>query len=593
MTTITESQWVNYFGFQRFPFDRPEAGNEEFARPEFLASCFVEPKSFERVFGQADSPPVTSFLFASRGTGKTACRVMMDYYCQNGLARLSSPKLDEPNFVLSVPHTRLDNVLDLARQSAQNITSPEILIEHHVVEIMRQIVPAFVDLIAKNSMLAKKVKNLARPDFEDLSFYLILYSNYLTSAQKNFLGDQGVEFPPLPNPMKGLVGQENPHNRSQSWEDVVYQKRQVASPMHHLERWASLMPTVGIKAIYILVDGVDEIMESAGDPNFAHYLIRPLFTHLRLMDGINYLALKFFLPTDIERLVISDPAFRRDRGFIIQRLIWQPDDLIRILRERLDALRRKDYEIRDRTAVGFDALCTPELRGKIEQDIIDRTKGNPRKLMNFCAFMVSAHCNRDIEDQDDPYQLSRQDFEIAQQVFDIKPAPQSEITEEVKIDIMSLIRQGENELVEFKSSMRYDYKRQSVNKEELGLVIAKTVAGFMNHVGGILIIGVDDEGHILGIEKDIESLTKKSPDGFQLAFKDNVRSFLGLEHLVYIHLFFETLEGCSICLVQMEKSPDPVYVKNGNDNEFYVRMLNSTIKLSLPETVNYIRSHWG
>jgi hypothetical protein len=39
MVTITESQWVNNFGFQRFPFDRPEAGNEEFARPDFLASC--------------------------------------------------------------------------------------------------------------------------------------------------------------------------------------------------------------------------------------------------------------------------------------------------------------------------------------------------------------------------------------------------------------------------------------------------------------------------------------------------------------------------------------------------------------------------
>ena len=51
MTTISESQWVDYFGFQRFPFDRPEAGNEEFARPDFLASCFVEPRGFERVFG--------------------------------------------------------------------------------------------------------------------------------------------------------------------------------------------------------------------------------------------------------------------------------------------------------------------------------------------------------------------------------------------------------------------------------------------------------------------------------------------------------------------------------------------------------------
>lgn len=592
MTIITESQWVNYFGFQRFPFDRPEAGNEEFARPDFLASCFVEPKGFERVFGQADSPPVTSFLFASRGTGKTSCRVMMDYYCQNGLARLSSPRQDEQNYVLSIPHTRLDNVLDLARQSSQSKNPPEILAEHHIVEIMMQAIPVFVDLIAKNPPLAKRVRNLPRADFEDLCFYLVHYSTYLTSSQKYFLGDLNVDPPPFHNPMKGLVGQDIPYNRAQAWEASLYQKRLLASPMHHLERWARLMPSIGIKATYVLVDGVDEIMESAGDPNYAHYLIRPLFTHLRLMDGLNHFALKFFLPTDIERLVVSDPAFRRDRGFVIERLIWQPGDLVRILRERLNALREPDYEIRDRTAAGFDALCVPELRGEIEQNIINVIKGNPRQLMNFCALMVSVHCNREINGQDDPYQLSRQDFEAALQVFDVKPAVQTEGSENGPLDIMSLIGQGENESLEFKSSLRYDYKKQSVNRDELGLVVAKTVAGFMNRSGGILLLGVDDDGQLLGIEKDIESLPKKNTDGFQLAFKEIIKTYIGLEYLICTHLEFEDITDHKICVVMVEKSPTPVFVKIGNNEEFYVRMLNSTNKLSLPETVNYIRSRW-
>jgi hypothetical protein len=569
-------------------------GPETTVGEEKRSNPFVgEPKGFERVFGQADSPPVTSFLFASRGTGKTACRVMMDYYCQNGQARLSSPKSDEQNFVLSVPHVRLDNVLDLARQSAPNSNAPEILVEHHVIEIMRQAVPVFVDLIAKNSLFVNRVKKLARADFEDLSFYLILYSTYLTSSQKYFLGDMGVELPPLHNPMKGLVGQEAPGYRSPAWESILYQKRQAASPMHHLERWAKLMPAIGIKATYILVDGVDELMESAGDPNYAHYLIRPLFTHLRLMDGINHLALKFFLPTDLERLVISDPAFRRDRGFIIQRLEWQPDDLVGILRERLNALRRLDYEIRDRTAAGFDSLCVPELRGQIEQNIVDIIKGNPRKLMNFCALMVSLHCNRNIQDQDDPYQLSRKDFDMAQQIFDVKHVSHNEASINQKLDILTLIAQGESESVEFKSSIRYDYKRQNVNKDELGLAIAKTVAGFMNRSGGVLIIGVNDDGSILGIHKDFETLTKKNTDGFQLAFKDVIKTYIGMEYLIYIHLYFEILGEQVLCVVLTEKSSTPVYVKNGNDNEFYVRMLNSTHKLGLPETVSYIRSQWG
>jgi len=594
MTTITESQWVNYFGFQRFPFDRPEAGNEEFARPDFLASCFVEPKSFERVFGQADAP-VTSILFAARGTGKTACRVMMDYYCQNGLARLSNPKPEEPNYVLSVPHVRLDHVREIARLSSPQGENPRIRVEHHVEEIMRQAIPVFVDMIAKNPSFVDRVKKLSRSDFEDLSLYIIYYSGYLSSNQQEFLAKLGIDMPPMDEPMKGLAGQSTTGHRPSPWSGVLYKQRLEASPLQHLEQWSKLMPKIGICATYVLIDGVDELMESAGDPNYAHSLIRPLLTHLRLMDETHHLALKFFLPSDLEPLILSDPAFRRDRGFVLQRIEWRKEDLINILRERLNSLRRPDYQIRDRTAVGFDALCVPELRGKkIEEDIASLVDGNPRRLMNFCALMVATHCSRDVPlTQNDPYELSKQDFELARQVFNVDSDISYEIISSQRLDISSLIAQGESEMLEFKSSMRYDYKRNTINKEELGLVIAKTVAGFMNHAGGILIIGVDDKGQILGIENDIETLTKKSLDGFQLAFKDIVRSFLGLEHLVHLHLFFDTLEGHSVCAVQMERSPIPVYVKNGNDNEFYVRMLNSTIKLGLPETVNYIRSQWG
>src|SRR3989304_1216309 len=99
MATITEGQWVNSFGFQRFPFDRPGSGNEEFARPDFLASCFVEPRGDERAFA-----PVTSLLFADRGTGKTTCRVMMDYDCKTGGSRLRALEEGERKYVLSIPH---------------------------------------------------------------------------------------------------------------------------------------------------------------------------------------------------------------------------------------------------------------------------------------------------------------------------------------------------------------------------------------------------------------------------------------------------------------------------------------------------------
>jgi hypothetical protein len=424
MATITESQWVNYFGFQRFPFDRPESGNEEFARPDFLASCFVEPKSFERVFGQADAP-VTSLLFAARGTGKTACRVMMDYYCKNGLARLSNPKPGEPCYVLSVPHIRIDHIREIARQAYPRIKNPPILVEHHAEEIMRQAIPVFVDMLAQVPEFVYKIDASSEDDYQDLCFFIIRYSFYLSTAQIRFLLDLETRISPESPTLKNFIGSGTNPIGPKSKGSFQFQQRLKTSPLFHIEEWSKSMRKLGIFATYVLIDGVDEIMESAGDPNRAYLLIKPLVTHLRLMDGTPYFAMKFFLPSDEQSIVNSDPAFRKDRGFVIKEIDWDEKDLINILRERLNVLRRTDYEIRDRTAAGFDALCVPDLRGKIEGDVARIANGNPRRLMNFCAEMVSAHCAREIQGQDDPYQLSRLDYDEAIKRFD-KPTKQTE-----------------------------------------------------------------------------------------------------------------------------------------------------------------------
>lgn len=384
MSTNNEKQWVEYFGFRRFPFDRPGSGNEEFARPEFLASCFVEPPSFERAFGQADSP-VTSLLFAARGTGKTACRVMMDYNCKTSGSRFGALK-EASDFILSVPHIKLDNVRDIASQFTPNNSKPEISVKHHVIEIMRQAIPAFVELIAGNDALVDKVSNLYHSAQKDLNTYIKHYSLYLTSQQKEFLRDDlGFDV-------------------SDSHED--------SNLMHseNLENWVKLMRTVGIKATYIMVDGIDEIMETAEDPDYAYHLIRPLLTHLRLMDGTPYFALKFFIPSHMEQIVLADDAFRRDRGFIVEKIEWREEDLINILRRRLAALSKPDYGIRDQTAISFDALCVPDLRGEIESDLARNANGNPRYLMNLCAQMVTIHCSHELIDQDNPFELNRDDY---------------------------------------------------------------------------------------------------------------------------------------------------------------------------------------
>jgi predicted HTH transcriptional regulator len=158
--------------------------------------------------------------------------------------------------------------------------------------------------------------------------------------------------------------------------------------------------------------------------------------------------------------------------------------------------------------------------------------------------------------------------------------------------IADLIAQGENDRVEFKSSMRWDFKTEKVNKH-LREVIARTIAGMLNSEGGNLLIGVADDGMVLGIEQDLRTLHKKNADGFQLILTDIVKNYLGIEYIPYVRPRFELVDGKRICVVSVEKSPTPVFLAAGDIHTFWVRMGNSTRILDIKAATRYIQTHWG
>ena len=413
VTHITEGEWIRYFGFRRFPFDRLEASNEEFAEPGFFSSCFVEPRSFGRVLGQADAP-VSALLFAARGTGKTACRVMVDYYCQNGQVNAERRRMpDSPSFVLCIPHVHLHRVFSTAQAHTPGSRLPDFTVEDHVSEILRRAVPALVDILARAPELSSKVGSLSSHDKVDLSWLVLAYSSYLSLTQAGFLADLGISFPALEQRPIGFISDREVSTHGPDWAPVLINKRGEASPLDHLAHWARLMCRLGFRATYVLVDGVDEFQESADAPAVGFGIVRPLLACLRLMDETPHLALKYFLPSDVRPFVDADSTIRRDRGLILESIVWTEQELVQILRRRLSALRADATSDGDRTDAGFDALCVPELRGEIERKLAEAADGNPRRLLVLCGLMVTAHCVRDVSGQDDPYQLDRQDFMLA------------------------------------------------------------------------------------------------------------------------------------------------------------------------------------
>ena len=161
------------------------------------------------------------------------------------------------------------------------------------------------------------------------------------------------------------------------------------------------------------------------------------------------------------------------------------------------------------------------------------------------------------------------------------------LEKELAEDLPALIKGGEGEHMEFKSSLRWDFRQQKLNRA-LEVVIAKTMVGFMNHRGGSLLIGVTDDGRIAGLEYDYETLKHKDRDGFERCIMDIVTTRLGVDLCSFIHCGFHEMEGKDVCRVIIESSVAPVYLHDGKNSKYYLRVGNSTRELDAREAMSHV-----
>lgn len=146
--------------------------------------------------------------------------------------------------------------------------------------------------------------------------------------------------------------------------------------------------------------------------------------------------------------------------------------------------------------------------------------------------------------------------------------------------------------MEIKSTLRFDLKEGIVNKK-LEYVVAKTISAFLNTEGGTLIIGVDDDNNTLGIEKDIQTLTKQNTDGFELHLRQVIKKYLGDYFEKYIKVTFPKVDDKEICLIQISKSGKPVFITSEGNESFFVRNGNSSIPKNRQEQSEYEKIHWN
>jgi len=172
------------------------------------------------------------------------------------------------------------------------------------------------------------------------------------------------------------------------------------------------------------------------------------------------------------------------------------------------------------------------------------------------------------------------------------------ITQETKseVSIEDMIEEGESNELEFKSSLRWSYQAESIDKK-LETVILKSISGFSNGEGGTLIIGVDDEGKILGLDHDYTSLNGDR-DEFELHLRNLINDAFGKTFgTSNISVRFHSINDTEICRVSIKKGDKPQYIKisdgSGNKTEkFYVRSGNSSQELGISEISDYVNSRF-
>jgi len=322
--------------------------------------------------------------------------------------------------------------------------------------------------------------------------------------------------------------------------------------------------------IYILIDPGDDI---------AWQVLEPLLSTCRSLKPLgkkDKWAFKLFLGQEVRARVLGIPWIEQEQSKRVYDLKWPEDELRALLETRLVECSGGRYR-------SFRELAEPEVED-LDGRVIQLSTGSPRKLIAICNRLFSEHSRKWSPDVGEPLLITAQEVREVLEPFE---------EQRPKSPLERLIAQGESERVEFKSTMRYNLKANRPDKE-MEREIARTLCAFMNTEGGTLIIGVDDDGTILGLEKDFSTLGRRqNEDGFRQAFV-NITENLFLSPLSPDDYTagFEKLQNKSIYVVKIKRSKKPVFCLLGGVREFYVRKQTTTRKLDSKETLDYCMAHF-
>ena len=214
-------------------------------------------------------------------------------------------------------------------------------------------------------------------------------------------------------------------------------------------------------------------------------------------------------------------------------------------------------------------------------------QGRLAKSLNYGSLHISASDSSEhahLKDIADPYETASliEDLIVPEPDRQAGPEPRS---------ASELVSQGEHQFVEYKASLTWDYHQQRANKA-LHQPVMKTLVAFMNSSGGFLLVGVDDDGKVLGLEPDLQILRKPTIDALETAINMAFNKMIGVEFRQFVDVAFPELDNKPICVLRARPATHPVFLLEKESEKFYIRAGNASQSLTISQANRYIQRHF-
>lgn len=382
-------QWLEQRGFKSNPFGIYQAELEE-----HLADYFVSTVYYDEIKGSPDTPR-TLVLFAARGHGKSAHRIMVARDCR---------PIAHHSRVLAVPYTDFGSLPNELAQEAKAVTP-----KRHLTGVLRAGASVLIETVVQDASLVAALgpEWLSRLKWCCLQqpSAPVLTPLVLSSYLRQLVGE---DFKPDWTEFQHAWHTGRLENMLLSKQDVlgnltarflialadakpepVDAIRLSAAEMFSL--FVDLVCRTGFKAVYVMVDRVDEVRPMADDPALVVDFIEPLLADLPLMECPNA-AFKFFLPLEIQLALAEKTTIRYDR-LLFRELIWDESALTELLRQRLIAFTTGRVQ-------SLSDLCDEaEVRRgwNLDRDLVQHAQGSPRTLLRLGELLLWAHARRSRE----------------------------------------------------------------------------------------------------------------------------------------------------------------------------------------------------